>query len=939
MKIEKSEVQELEKERQLTEELRQSGQRLTVAVEHSGLQYWEYDIVNSRAILSSKSRRDFRIGEIVENFPESWLNTGFIHPEDVEIYRNMMLKIKSGLPYAEWETRTLDLKTRAYRWMKIRYTTIFDEKNQPVRAVATAQDINAFRELERRFKQVLLQNGLWVWEYDMERREINKYNLANQQDPYGYRDKIIPNVPESIIERGTIYKDDIDTYLDLYRRIYQGEKRVSAKVRGWLSDKKEYSWQELTFTVVDGVDGKPVRAICSSRDISGEKQLEQRYLEENQYREEISSSMIATYRVNLTAGKLEEVMIHGTNVQFSSELEKTMDYRERASYFVSKNEISEEDNQKLAPDYLMKQYAQDKNFTSIEYNAKTKEEQNLIRIHVDCRVLKRPDTGELIAFFYESDVTKEYCMNHIMSSIIEQEYDVVGLIFASSNFVYLYAHKRDTAIPSVNNNHFDSICEKFLREYGYAEDMEELVQSMQLKCILEKLETESTYMIEFSILELDGTIRRKEIRFSYIDRKEGLISISRRDIEDIAQAEKRKQEQLERALNIAEQASSAKGEFLARMSHEIRTPMNAIIGLLSLAEQEAENTGAVRDYLEKIKNSSRHLLNLINDVLDMSKIESGELCLHSDLCKFSEFAQEVSGVIRPLCEQRNIRYIEEGELSDTKIVADKLRFNQVLLNLLSNAVKFTPEGGTIHFQYKNSIADRKLIADFEIKDNGIGISREFQKCMFDSFTQESRENQGGTQGTGLGLAISKAIIDKMNGSIEVKSSPGMGTCFWIHIIFPLAEENGEQETDQEQDRVRISLLGKRILLAEDHPMNQMIAKRILENNGMHVETAKNGLECVKLFKKRPAWYFDAVLMDIRMPVMDGITAAKTIRSVKREDAAEIPVIAMTANAFDEDVRATKDAGMNAHLAKPMEPALMLRTLEAWMEKRTEKNRI
>jgi signal transduction histidine kinase/CheY-like chemotaxis protein len=450
---------------------------------------------------------------------------------------------------------------------------------------------------------------------------------------------------------------------------------------------------------------------------------------------------------------------------------------------------------------------------------------------------------------------------------------------------------------------------------------------MQISRLVEQLADKQQYIIQFSMREKDGSVRRKEMRYSYADKEAGLIAFSRRDVEDMVQAEKRKQEMLERARDTAERASSAKSEFLSRMSHEMRTPMNAITGLVALAEREVDKPAAIRDYLEKISVSSHHLLNLINDVLDMSKIENGELKLKPAACRYDSLIEETAMVIRPLCRQKKIDFLEENQKVDATLYTDKLRFKQVLMNILSNAVKFTPEGGNISFSSKAVTQNGFLCVDYEIADTGIGMSPEFQKDMFRPFTQEQRGEVCATQGTGLGLTISKAIMDQMAGTLRVISSLDEGTQFFIHVEFPLAMP-GQMAPAVERRRRRrgVSLCGKRVLLVEDHPMNQMIAKRILQNSGVKVVTANNGQECLDMIEQSEPGYFDAILMDIRMPVMDGLTAARHIRSMEREDCKRIPIVAMTANAFEEDVRKTMEAGMNAHLAKPMEPAVMMETL-------------
>lgn len=789
-------------------------------------------------------------------------------------------------------------------------------------------------ELERRFVQMLIQNGLWAWELDLRRHEIINSSYLPMQNPSGMNDAVIANVPESIIAKGIIHRDDAERCREWYRKLYRGESQASVQLRAWIEERQDYVWQQLTATVMCDADGKPVRALCSGRDISDIKQLERRFAEETRYWEEISGSILATGRRNLNTGTWEEVVIHGMAITLPEEIRRTTDYRTRAGYFLLDVDISQEDDEKLAPEYLIREYARGVRNLSFEYNARTIERSEQVRVRVDCSLRKRPDTGELVAFYYERDITQEFCIRSIMDSIMKYEYDLVGVLFAASNSIYSKGKENATSLPQLKSNNYNEVCVRFMRQYACGDNVEEVTEAMQLHYILERLKTDNTYIVEFDVREPNGEVRRKELRYSYISREEQLIAISRRDVQDIVTREKEKQEALEKALNIAEHANLAKSEFLSRMSHEMRTPMNAIIGLVSLAGQEIEKKEAVSDYLEKIKVSSRLLMNLINDVLDMAKIESGKMELHEENCSFDSLVEGIEKVISPLCEQKGINFLLESGKRDDYILVDKLRFQQVFLNLLSNAIKFTPEGGSIYFKCRSRQEGRHLCVEAEVADSGIGMSEDFQKRMFQSFTQEERVESASVQGTGLGLAITKAIVDKMGGTIQADSHLGHGTRFVIQVSFPLMqkEEDASYRNVSEGAEQIEGLQGRTILLVEDHPMNQLIARRILQNNGAKVVTMDNGEAAVNFLREHGAKEIDAVLMDIRMPIMDGITATKLIREFPDEQMQKLPIIAMTANAFEEDVQKTKEAGMDFHLAKPIEPSLLLQTLRECIDR-------
>lgn len=391
----------------------------------------------------------------------------------------------------------------------------------------------------------------------------------------------------------------------------------------------------------------------------------------------------------------------------------------------------------------------------------------------------------------------------------------------------------------------------------------------------------------------------------------------------------RKNEQLEIVAKKAESAAQAKSEFLSRMSHDIRTPMNAIIGLTHLAEEE-ENLQKVKEYLYNIDTSSDFLLGLTNDILDMSKIENGELTLKEDSYTKEEFRNAINTVIKPLMDKKDIRFIFRLAANAECIRVDRLRYNQIFFNLLSNAAKFTPKGGTVEFTTEElPPLDGKKGIRFHIKDNGIGMSKEFLPHLYNPFSQERAKGGEDVKGTGLGLPIVKSLVDIMGGNISVTSEIGKGTEFIVELYVPEAEP---AEKIPVSDAMGENFKGARILLVEDNDINIYVAQLILEKAGCVVEIAKDGKEAVEHFEASEKNYYDAILMDVRMPVMNGIEATKTIRALDREDAATVPIIAMTADAFDEERKKTIEAGMNYHLSKPIEPKVLYQVLLEYMKK-------
>jgi signal transduction histidine kinase/CheY-like chemotaxis protein len=402
------------------------------------------------------------------------------------------------------------------------------------------------------------------------------------------------------------------------------------------------------------------------------------------------------------------------------------------------------------------------------------------------------------------------------------------------------------------------------------------------------------------------------------------------------------QKALSDALRVAENANRAKTVFLNNMSHDIRTPMNAIIGFTALAESNIDNKQQVKDYLGKISTSSGHLLLLINDVLDMSRIESGKVTIEETDVHLPDVINELSTIIQSDVDSKQMELmVDAADVIHEDIITDKLRLKQVLLNILSNAVKFTPEGGKISFGVMEKPAAAENVSDFEfkIKDNGIGMSEEFLKTIFEPFTREKTSTVSGIQGTGLGMAIAKNIVDMMDGTIKVRSAEGEGSEFTVTIPCRLGSGPAKNGPVSEPDDTNAGpapaadnesapdFTGKRVLLAEDNEMNQILAENILTSVGFEVDIAGDGTEAVEKVASKEAGYYDIILMDIQMPQMDGYEATNRIRALADEKKAGIPIVAVTANAFKEDRQSALGAGMNGHLSKPYDIPEIMKTLK------------
>ena len=389
---------------------------------------------------------------------------------------------------------------------------------------------------------------------------------------------------------------------------------------------------------------------------------------------------------------------------------------------------------------------------------------------------------------------------------------------------------------------------------------------------------------------------------------------------------------------LAEQASEAKTQFLSSMSHDIRTPLNAVLGMTELAKNRVNEPAYVKDCLEKISASGRHLLTLVNDVLEISKIESGRLVITPESFELNEFVTGMGDIVRTQADLRSVEFsLDVHDITEPYLQGDKLRLSQVYLNLLTNAVKYTQPGGRVKMEVWQEPAGEKVNLCCKIADNGMGMSEEFQKNMYDSFTRATDSRIDKIQGSGLGLAIAKRLLEQMGGSIQCRSALGKGTVFTVMVPLPAAEpEETAQKTaapGQEQDGPALDTL--HLLVAEDNDLNWEITSAMLEGYGIRCTRAEDGRKCVEMLEAAAPGTYDMVLMDVQMPNLNGCDATRLLRRSERSDLRSIPIAAMTANAFAEDVNACLEAGMNAHLAKPIEIKKVLSVIRQLCRRKTE----
>ena len=516
-----------------------------------------------------------------------------------------------------------------------------------------------------------------------------------------------------------------------------------------------------------------------------------------------------------------------------------------------------------------------------------------------------------------------------------------------------YEYLKDMEEGWASKGKYSDLVADFIPKYVKEDGVENMQQVITKEYIQTNLDEETPY------LQFEYRIQREEERWENISilslkRKKGVpvrILYAIQDVTALKEDELRNRTALIEAFQAADEANHAKSEFLSRMSHDIRTPMNAIMGMTTVASMYMDDRERLTDCLDKITLSSRHLLALINDVLDMSKIESGNVTLAEEDFNLEKTVESLLAIIQPqVQEKRQKLKINISGITHKEVIGDPLRLQQVFVNIMGNAVKFTPEGGMITFGIieKPSRIQGSGCYEFTFEDTGIGMEKDFIEKIFEPFSREENSRSRKIEGTGLGMSIAKNIVRMMNGDIQVESTPDVGSKFTVQIYLKLQEQTEEtaesrqecescnggarEENVSELDELgQKDYSGKRVLVVEDNDLNIEIAEELLEFIGLEVEKARDGQQAVDILLERPECYYDLIFMDIQMPNKNGYEATKEIRASGREDLKRVPIVAMSADAFSDDIQRAVSAGMNDHVAKPIELPKLSAALEKWIK--------
>lgn len=484
------------------------------------------------------------------------------------------------------------------------------------------------------------------------------------------------------------------------------------------------------------------------------------------------------------------------------------------------------------------------------------------------------------------------------------------------------------------NQDYEHCIEGYANTYVAEYDRQRFIEATRLPVLQEVLSRQNDFYIEYDAV-IDGNTAQFQGKYTLSNDKQfkNHMLISIRDISESVKERNAKEKELSEARRMAESASRAKTTFLFNMSHDIRTPMNAIVGFTELLEKHIDDKEKIKNYIRKIKTSSDFLLSLINNVLEMARIESGKMTLDETIWSVEQFNDALVSVFEEQFRQKNLNFTRQINITHKDVICDALKLKEVYLNIMSNAIKYTPEGGSISMTLDEFPSEREDVGIFRcvISDSGIGMSEEFITHLFEEFTRETTVTESKIAGSGLGMPIVKRLVEFMDGTIEVKSRLGEGTTVIVTIPHKIADKEAMEEMRSHvYEYADVMFHDKRVLLAEDNDLNAEIAEEILGGIGLEVERAKDGIICVHMLQEAAEDYYDIILMDIQMPNMNGYEATRKIRRLCGRRA-EIPIIAMTANAFEEDKKNALDAGMNGHISKPIEIPKLIEALKSFMK--------
>lgn len=854
-----------------------------------------------------------------------------VHPADVEYVKQLLENSAYSGADFEAEYRVVNSFGK-YIWVKIRGIVKY-ENNGLFYYISYEDTSEKYNYIE------LLKNEQNKCNIAIENSDVEfmTYDIAGKKLMISRGNKIkshlnnsvIENVPESLYQSEYILPESMEEITKLNEKIIAGEISASAIIWRKSEDGKSKWCERINCVTVADDKASPAYVYIIGKDITELKKAQKRYSAILESRAKLPVNSIGCYILNISKNWCGDSLGVCERKDELLETETVDGFFDSIYKYIYDDEMKKQYMDTFNRRSLLNSFYEGKRIISLKHLYKSTGGRTLwVRSKIN--LLKNPNTGDIEVILNATDITKERQHEKLMGALVSGSYVFVICLEAETGIYTFY--KNGESKESHWENGYDYDCRKYCENNVISHNKEEIINDVTAENILLHLENEnSVYQKIVNVINEDNKECIYQFVFRYLDFKNKQVMITCSDVTRVIEKSYEKTKKLQSILSDLKKANKAKSDFLSRMSHDMRTPMNAIIGLAQITLQSDELSLQTRQNMQDIYDSGKLLLSLINDTLDMNKIESNKLKLRNEPASFEMILRRIISCVKPMADEKNIsirvRYI--NAYSD-KLIMDKLRVEQILLNLISNSIKFTDDGGRIEVIIEQTFTE-KDVCDIKIciRDNGIGISPEFMSRLFEPFEQENDSMTHTYCGTGLGMAIVKGLVEMMNGKIDVESQKGKGTSVKVQLKFNRShDEIVKKEIPQAKES---NLEGKRVLLCEDHELNAKVALYMLRDKKMEADHAVNGQMAVEMFKEKPEGYYDLILMDIRMPVLDGIEATQQIRSMDRCDAKTIPIIAMTANAYVQDIEKCLEAGMNAHIAKPIDMNNMYMTVEKYIK--------
>jgi len=786
------------------------------------------------------------------------------------------------------------------------------------------EDENKIVELSYEISEKRL--GTLMWEYDKEKHNsvllrhpanINM-TLPNDGGP-------IEDLPYSLV--GTIDEKDVDKYIHMYKSIDEGAKFAETDIMLHGEGNKEARYEHIMLTSFTDYQGKE-KVIGLAIDITTAQMEEEKY---HRLKKQLEDAMDVSYESALLDLGQDLCLVHkGVNetVMQRHDSQTASGFLYAVGMDIGDSKLQSEFFEKFCIETMRLDFLNGIQQIYMEFpTSSTGIDMKWPRLTANLSM--NPETSAVEALLYLNDISEEKKHSFIINALSSESFHYIAFVYSETDEIEFFSNSTDIYYLKENNGLNCYSVDQQLRMDSFMNDKDEAAaykQMTSLETVKKALGEKKSYTVAFNI-NVAGTEKRLQLYYTWISEEMGLIMLLCMDITSSYAREKQYIKDLHKALEEAETAANSKMEFISRISHDIRTPLSAITSMTDFAFEDIDDKEKLRNDLEKINSSNHFLMSLINDVLDVSKIDSGRIELVPEVYPYEEFITDINNMFVPLCSQKGVTFKTNSQTHVPAIIIDKIRFNQVVLNLISNAYKYTPEGGSITVttevtRLPNAVAS----VDISIADTGIGMGKEFQQKMFTPFSQdlENPARQKLKSGTGIGLYIVKKLITLMGGTIDVSSELNKGTTMHVQVKAPYVEvENIATKPLPISKRKK---LAGRVLLAEDNEINTEIALRTLHNMGLEADTAENGAIAVKRFEESEPGKYICILMDIQMPILSGYEAAEVIRALEREDAKTIPIFALSANAYSEAVQQSKLAGMNGHISKPIDTDILYRAL-------------